>query len=176
MNFQLSDKSSLSYVRGIVMILLGVALLFFPGFTLLSITRFVAAFLLVKGALSGLVLLLSKNRPRRSSFVFELIFDLGIGLLILYNPSGTISFFVILLAIWALLGGLLMAFSFTSLRRAGITNWGLFLSSVIALSFGLVLIFEPLRSGLTLATVIGAFALVYGVVSLLSNLSQKHLQ
>ncbi|MGQ7869620.1 HdeD family acid-resistance protein [Sunxiuqinia sp. sy24] len=173
MKIQVADKRSFSYVRAVVMMLLGLALLFYPGFTLLSITRFVAVLLLVKGAMSGLVLFLSKNRQGSSSFVFELLFDVGVGLLILYNPGGTISFFVIVMAIWALLGGLLMAFSFTSLRKAGINNWGLFLSSVIALSFGLVLIFEPLRSGLALATVIGVFALVYGFVSLLSVLSPK---
>lgn len=155
------------------MILLGLALLFYPGFTLVSMTRLVAVLLLVKGAMAGLILLLSRNQRSNPSMLLELLFDVGIGLLILYNPDGTISFFVIILAIWAIIGGLLMAFSFSTLRKAGLTSWGLFLNSIIALSFGLVLVFEPLRGGMALATLIGAFALVYGFVSLLTTVFQK---
>ena len=160
-------------MKGLIMILLGMALLFYPGFTLISMTRLVAVLLLVKGAMAGLILLLSRNQRSNPSMLLELLFDVGIGLLILYNPDGTISFFVIILAIWAIIGGLLMAFSFSTLRKAGLTSWGLFLNSIIALSFGLVLIFEPLRGGMALATLIGAFALVYGFVSLLTTGFQK---
>lgn len=155
------------------MVVLGLALLFYPGVTLVSITRLVAILLLVKGAMAGLILLLSRSRRSNPSMLLELLFDVGIGLLILYNPRGTISFFVVILAIWALIGGLLMAFSFQTLRKAGLVNWGLFLNSVIALSFGLVLIFEPLRGGVALATLIGAFALVYGLVNLLTAFVPK---
>lgn len=150
------------------MILLGIALLFSPQFTLVSITRLVATLLIVKGSIAGINLLFSKNSRKDSSLILEFVIDVGIGLLILFNPGGTISFFVIILAIWALLGGLLMAFSFSTLRRLGITNWGLFLSSVVALSFGLILILEPLRGGVALATIIGLFSLVYGIINTLT--------
>ncbi len=168
-------KGSLGLMRGLIMVLLGLALLFYPGFTLVSMTRLVAVLLLVKGAMAGVILLLSRNKRSDPSMLLEMLFDVGIGLLILYNPGGTISFFVVILAIWALIGGLLMAFSFSTLRKAGLTSWGLFLNSIIALSFGLVLIFEPLRGGLALATLIGAFALVYGIVNLLSVAFQKRM-
>ncbi len=167
------NKRSFGLIKGMIMILLGLALLFYPGFTLISMTRLVAVLLLVKGAMAGLILLLSRNQRNNPSMLVELLFDVGIGLLILYNPDGTISFFVIILAIWALIGGLLMVFSFSTLRKAGFTSWGLFLNSIIALSFGLVLIFEPLRGGMALATLIGVFALVYGFVDLLTSAFQK---
>jgi uncharacterized membrane protein HdeD (DUF308 family) len=167
------NKRAFGWMKGIIMILLGLALLFYPGFTLVSMTRLVAVLLLVKGAMAGLILLLSRSQRSNPSMLPELLFDVGIGLLILYNPGGTISFFVVILAIWALIGGLLMAFSFSTLRKAGLTSWGLFVNSIIALSFGLVLVFEPLRGGMALATLIGAFALVYGIVNLLSVAFQK---
>lgn len=167
------NKSAIGLMKGMIMILLGLGLLFYPGFTLVSVTRLVAVLLLVKGGMAGLILLLSRNQRSNPSMLLELFFDVGIGLLILYNPGGTISFFVVILAIWALIGGLLMAFSFNTLRKAGLTSWGLFLNSIIALSFGFVLIFEPLRGGMALATLIGAFALAYGIVNLLSVVFQK---
>lgn len=184
-NFVVSSQSKLSrmkrsinkrlfgLLRGAVMIILGVALLFSPEFTLVSITRLVAALLLVRGAIAGLIFFFGKNQASSSPALFECLIDVGIGLLILYNPGGTISFFVIILAIWALFGGALMAFSFNTLRRVGVTNWGLFLSSIIALSFGFVLIFEPLRGGFALATIIGAFALTYGVVNIFTVVTEK---
>jgi len=151
------------------MIVLGAALLFLPKFTLMSVTRLVAALLIAKGLIAGITLFTSLQNHDKTSVTFEFLIDLGIGFLILLNPGGTISFFVIIMAIWALLGGLLMAFSFNNLRRLGVTSWGLFLNSIVALSFGLVLIIEPLRGGLALATIIGAFALVYGVINFLTN-------
>ena len=164
----LSKRRSFDLLKGGLMILMGIALLFSPRFTLISITRLVASLLIVKGAMAGLVILFSRKGQGNASLFFELLIDLGIGLLILYNPGGTISFFVVILAIWALLGGLLLAFSFNSLRQMGISNWGLFFNSIITISFGLALLFEPLRGGLALATIIGAFALAYGLIDLLT--------
>ncbi|TDO04733.1 HdeD family acid-resistance protein [Sunxiuqinia elliptica] len=173
MLFRFSQGQSFGYLRGVVMILLGLALLFSPEFTLVSIARLVATLFIVKGALAGISLLLSRGGQRNPGLLLECIIDLGIGLLVLYNPGGTVSFFVVILAIWALLGGLLMAFSFNTLRRVGVTNWGLFMSSIIALSFGLVLLFEPLQGGVALATIIGAFSLVYGIANIISVASGR---
>ncbi len=164
----LNKRQVAGMVKGGVMILFGTALLLSPQFTLVSIVRFIGVLLLVKGILSGFVVLFSKSSGTKPSLAFEAIVDLVIGLLFLYHPGGTISFLVIVLAIWALLGGLLLSFSFNSLRRVGVTNWGLFLNSIVALSFGLALLFEPLRGGLALATVIGIFAILYGLFSLFS--------
>ncbi len=173
MLFRFSQGQSFGYLRGVVMILLGLTLLFSPEFTLVSIARLVATLFIVKGALAGISLLLSRGEQRNPELLLECIIDLGIGLLVLYNPGGTVSFFVVILAIWALLGGLLMAFSFNTLRRVGVTNWGLFMSSIIALSFGLVLLFEPLQGGVALATIIGAFSLVYGIANIISVASGR---
>lgn len=163
-----SQKRLFAIFKGLLMVLVGGALLLSPEFTLLSITRLVAALLIAKGIIAAIVFLFSGNGKSNSAMLFELVIDLGIGLLILYNPGGTISFFVVILAIWALLGGLLMAFSFNSLRKLGITSWGLFLNSIVALSFGLILIFIPLQGGVALATIIGAFALIYGFINVVT--------
>ena len=64
-----------------------------------------------------------------------------------------------------------MAFSFNRLRRSGIASWILFLNSVVALSFGVVLIFEPLRSGFALASIVEMFVLLHGLLSFFSSLS-----
>jgi uncharacterized membrane protein HdeD (DUF308 family) len=173
MKYWLSRKRSYDLLKGFLMFLMGGALLFLPEFTLISVTRLVAALLIVKGAMAGFVIMFSRNGQGNGSLFFEFLIDLGIGLLILFYPGGTISFFVVILAIWALLGGLLLAFSFNSLRRLGITSWGLFFNSIVALSFGLALLFEPLRGGLALATIIGVFALVYGIVNLFTAITKN---
>ncbi len=162
-----SKKRLLNLLKGLLMILLGGALLFSPEFTMVSVARLVAAFLIVKGTLAGLVYLFSRSAQGKFSLLLELFFDMGIGLLILYNPGETISFFVVILAIWALFGGFFMAFSFNSLRRIGITSWGLFFNSIVTLTFGFALIFRPLRGGFALASVIGAFALLVGLINLM---------
>ena len=169
----LTQKRFFSLFKGVLMAALGTALLFSPEFTLVSITRLVASLLIAKGFIAGFIVFFSRKGQVNTSLVLELLIDLGIGFLILYNPGDTISFFVVIMAIWALLGGLLMAFSFSSLRRLGITSWGLFLNSIVALSFGLILVFEPLRGGLALATIIGAFALVYGLLNMLTAATNK---
>jgi len=171
----LSKKRTLNLLKALLMVLLGGALLFSPEYTLVSMARLIGIFLIVKGVLAGVVYFFPPAGQGRTSLLLETIIDLGIGLLILYNPGETISFFVVILAIWALMGGLLMAFSFNSLRRVGITSWGLFLNSIVALTFGLVLIFEPLRGGMALATIIGAFALVFGIINMLTVISDKRM-
>ena len=163
----------MNLLKGLLMILLGAALLFFPEFTMVSVARLVAAFLIVKGTLTVFVYLFSRSAQKKSSLLFELLFDLGIGLIILYNPGKTISFFVIILAIWALIGGFFMAFSFNSLRRIGVTSWGLFFNSIVTLTFGLALIFKPLRGGFALASVIGVFALLVGLINLLFVITDR---
>ena len=50
-------KRLLNLLKGLLMVLLGGALLFSPEFTMVSVARLVAAFLIVKGTLAGLVYL-----------------------------------------------------------------------------------------------------------------------
>ena len=167
------QKRTMNIFKSVLMILLGSALLFFPGFTLVTVTQIVASLLIVKGMSLAIFLLLSRSAFRGPLLIFEVMVDLSIGFLILYNPVGTISFFIIILAIWALLGGMLMAFSFNGLRRIGIASWGLFINSIVALTFGLLLIFKPLRGSIALATIIGVFAFIHGVVGFFSYSSNR---
>lgn len=165
----MKNRSTIDLGKSVLMVLLGLALLFLPEVTLESVARLVAVFLIVQGVFVAL----SAFRYRRAdinkyALGLEATVSLVVGFVIVYNPGATISFFVVLLAIWAILGGLLMAFSFNELRKAGVTSWFLFFNSLVAMTFGLVLIFEPLRGGFALASIIGAFLLLHGLLSLFS--------
>ncbi|RKD86157.1 HdeD family acid-resistance protein [Mangrovibacterium diazotrophicum] len=170
---QIKQRGVIELGKSLLMVVLGLALLFIPEVTLVSLARLVAIFLIVQ----GIFVALSAFRYRRAdinkyAFGLEAGVSLIVGFIILYNPGTTISFFVVVLAIWAILGGLLMAFSFNQLRKAGVTSWFLFFNSLVAMTFGLVLIFEPLRGGFALASIIGAFVLLHGLLSLFSAFSR----
>ena len=154
-------------LRGALAIVFGVAALALPGVTMLSLVLVFAAFAVVDGVLAIVAAVRSARRHQRwGLLVLEGLVDIAAGVLAFLWPGLTILIFVMIVAAWALVTGVLMtAAAFRLDLDHG--RWWLALGGLASIAYGVLLIVAPLIGALVLTWWLGAYALVFGVFLLI---------
>jgi uncharacterized membrane protein HdeD (DUF308 family) len=152
-------------LRGIAGILFGLATFFAPGISL-------AALVLVFGAFAfadGILAIITAIRRRGSSnrwwmMLLHGLVGVAVGVVTFIWPDITALALVYLIAAWALVTGGLEIAAAIRLRKVISGEWLLILSGLAAVALGIVLVFFPEPGALALVLLIGAYALVSGVL------------
>lgn len=156
-------------LKGILAIILGIIALFYPEITLSVLAIVFSIFLLIGGTIA----LTSAWRNRKfnqywTHWFIEGTLDVIIGLLILFNPQISVTLFLGLMALWAILEGIILLFSYFRFRKY-ITRRNIILfAALISLFFGLTVLFNPAISTIALSALIGLYAIFYGIFSVLT--------
>jgi uncharacterized membrane protein HdeD (DUF308 family) len=154
-------------VRGVCAILFGIIALLAPLGTAIALAIVIGIFAIV----DGIVDLVDAIRHRGTSGVglrvFLGVISLLFGIILLVWPGKTIGFMVILIAIWAIIIGILQIISNVSIRkesgRAWI--WGV-ISGALGVIFGIVVLVWPGVGLVTLIWLVGIWAIVFGIALL----------
>ena len=152
-------------LRGLAGVLLGFYLLTRPGITLLILVLLFCTYAFVDGALAitGAVRA-SKSNERWGSLVVEGIVSLAAGFAGLLWPSMTLFVFLMMIAIWAVLRGILEIVTAVRLRKLVKGEWLLALGGVLSILFGAWVMTRPGAGALVLAVWTGLYTLVLGAV------------
>lgn len=153
-------------VRGVLGILFGILALIFPGATILSFVLVFAAYLLVDGIFAIIAAVrAARRRDRWGLLTFEGIANIAAAVIAVLWPGLTVLAFVVLIAAWSIVTGVLML---GAAFRLNIQHgrWWLALSGAASLVFGILLILAPLAGAIVLTWWIGAYALVFGAALL----------
>ena len=152
-------------LRGLIAVVFGILAFMWPGATLLSLVWLFGAFALVNGILS---LMLAAKAPKGYPKVGSLILGglLGIlaGLLTFVMPGITALGLLILIAAWAIVTGVMELVAAFRLRKVISNEWLLVLAGIASVAFGLILLLQPAAGALALIWLIGAWALVFGIL------------
>jgi len=151
-------------VRGICAIVFGALTLAWPGLTLLTLVAFYGAFALVDGV-SALIATVTKG-PSAPRWWLALVGVLGVGagLLTLFHPAITGIVLLYFIAGWSIAMGVLQIIGAIALRKDIDNEWMLILSGVISLAFGVLIMLYPGAGALSIAVMIGIFAIINGGV------------
>ena len=155
-------------VRGLLSILFGLIAFFWPGLTLLLLILTFGVYAIVDGVfamLSGLVS--SKYSSRWWVFLLEGIVSVAAGVIALMRPGLTGFVLVALIAIWAILTGAFEIGAAIRLRREITNEWMLALGGFISIVLGVLLLLQPAAGGLIITLMIGAYALMFGILLVL---------
>jgi uncharacterized membrane protein HdeD (DUF308 family) len=161
--FELAKKWWVLMIRGILLIIIGILAFVAPATWIF----FVAAYMLV----DGMVMLFSgfgDQPPGQSRWPLIIFGILGLiaGLIILWNPELGGLTLTYVIAIWAIVGGILTIISALRLREEIDNEWWLVISGVLGIIFG-ILVFQNVLAGfLAIATVFGVFAILMGILSI----------
>jgi len=153
-------------LRGVLGILFGLIALVFPGATMLSLVLVFAAYLLVDGVFAIVAAVrAARQREQWGLLTLEGIVNIAAAVLAVLWPGLTVIAFVLLIAAWAIVTGVLVL---AAASRLNIDHgrWWLVLGGVASLAYGVLLIIAPLIGALVLTWWIGAYALVFGVALL----------
>lgn len=163
-------------LRGVFAILFGLIALFMPGPTLAALVLLFAAYMVVDGVLDIISAVRAARRHERWGWlIFEGIADLVAAAIAFFFPLATIFAFVVLLAAWAIVSGVLLwtaAFQLTMARG----RWLMALAGAVSVLWGFLLLVWPFTGAIVLTWWLGAYALVFGVVQLVLAFRLRRLR
>ena len=153
-------------VRGVAAVLFGLAALIWPGLTLAVLIILYGAYALVDGVFAIVAGLRAGSGTRRWLLLAEGALGILTGLIAIFWPGVSAVVLLYIIAFWAIFGGLLRIVGAVLLRREIDNEWTMALSGVLWVLLGIVLFALPGAGLLTLAWLIGIFALGAGITLL----------
>jgi uncharacterized membrane protein HdeD (DUF308 family) len=161
-------------LRGALAVIFGILTLAWPGMTLLALIFLWGFYALVDGISS--IALGAAVRGHRWSNV--LIGAVGViaGLVAIMLPGETAVVLLVIIAIWAIIAGVVQVAAGIALRRAMAHAWFLILTGGLTLVLGVVLLLNPGAGALALVTTIAIFALIWGISLILLGLRLRGLR
>ena len=163
-------------LRGVMAILFGLMALFWPHLTLGVLVIFFGAFALVGGIFAVVAALGDRGvHDRWGMLLAEGVVGIAIGLVTFFWPLITALILLYLIAIWAIVTGVLEIAVAVWMHRAAGNEWMLLLGGIASLLFGVLLAELPGVGLLALTWVIGIYALIFGVLLLFLGFQWRRL-
>ncbi len=149
-------------IRGVAGILLGIAAFAWTGITLLVLIALFAAYLILDGAFAIVAGI------RGGSWLLTLEGALGIifGIIALWRPGIAAVAIVFLIAVWAILSGLVELGAAYLLRRVVPNEFLLVVAGLLSIVFGILLAINPSAGVVTIVWLFGAYMLFFGALAL----------
>jgi uncharacterized membrane protein HdeD (DUF308 family) len=178
MSFKTGNPDRL-LIRGIVSIVLGLAVVAVPDLTLVTVIRFLGALMLIDGSVA---ILLNNFSKKKQSSVLQIIprgmTNLIFGVVLLVFPSLVVNVFVFLIGFVLIIAGFTQLSSQIRGRSFLGTSWLMLLISFIAFVSGIVLVTKPFESAQTMLIVVGVIIALYGIGEIIFSFKirkyQKH--
>lgn len=150
--------------RGILALLFGIVALADPLIVLLAFIYVFAVYAILDG-ITAIGVSIQERSSLRHWWVILLEGIVGIifGILVIAWPVRTALVLLYLVAIWALVRGVLEISSAFVVPRSAKQRWGMGLAGLFSVIFGLILIIHPGAGLLSVLWLVGIFAIVFGV-------------
>jgi uncharacterized membrane protein HdeD (DUF308 family) len=153
-------------LRGLLLLLFGLAAVFWPGVTLTVLVLWIGAGFLVNGVIALVAAVAGRDVEGRGWLVIEGLLGLLAGIVTFVYPGITQIVLLWLVAGWAIFSGIAQVAAAVQFRKVIRGEWLLGLAGALAIVFGMLLIARPAVGLLTVALLIGWFAILYGVALL----------
>jgi uncharacterized membrane protein HdeD (DUF308 family) len=152
-------------LRGIFAILFGIAAFIWPGPTIEALVLLFGAYALLDGIFAVMVGIQQYGETQRWwATLLEGIAGIVLGVLTLVWPGTTATVLLAFFAAWAILTGVFEIAAAIWLRKVIEGEWTLILAGALSVLFGGLLILQPVAGALTVIWLIGAYAIVFGVL------------
>ena len=151
-------------LRGVLAILFGLAALLWPGITLGILVILFGAYILVEGLLAFASAFQSRAEPGWWLLLLEGLAGVIIAVCAFAWPVLTAHVLLILIALWALITGILELVAAYRLRKDIQGEWVLAVGGILSLLIGLFILANPAAGALAVVWAIGLYAILFGVL------------
>lgn len=162
-----------SLAIGVIFLIIGVFIISFPEENLFTITWLIGLLFIINGFLEIFVRQVIKNATQQRSTLLILlgIINIIFGLLILFNVVTSTTFIVYLFAIWFIINAVFNIFNVTPVEKSN-KSFHLIsiLQNIVAIIFGIILLFNPLIAAFIIAIFISAVFFIIGITYIIDAL------
>jgi uncharacterized membrane protein HdeD (DUF308 family) len=151
-------------LRGVLAILFGMLAFFAPSYGIAILVGLFAAWAIIDGV-GNLIAGIRTREQDRSWWleVLEGLVSIAAGVIAILLPEFAARVLVIMIAVWAILTGVIEIVMAVRLRRVIEGEAWMALSGIASILFGALLVLFPGTGALSLAWLIGAFAIAFGI-------------
>ena len=159
----LKSTSTSLILRGVLAIIVGIIALAWPDVTILALVILFAIYAFIDAGLQAMRAFSSAKAGPVVGHLLLGLLDLAAGVIAIVWPGPTALVLVLVVAIWAVIGGSFeIAAAFAAGETAG-TRALFILAGLVSIAFGVVLFSRPGVGAVALALLFGLFTIVYGV-------------
>jgi uncharacterized membrane protein HdeD (DUF308 family) len=154
-------------LRGMLSILFGIAAVFWPEITLVTLVYLFATYVLVNGLVNEIIGLINYGGTGNTFWGRLLLIllglaEIGVGVYLLRHPLVSFATLILIIGLMLIVRGLFEAF-------VGIFGEGtptfkaiLIVSGILATLAGVIMLFQPVAGGVAFVWVLGLYALITG--------------
>ena len=140
--------------------------LFTPGTALLALVFVFGAYAIIDGIIA--IVAGIRHRGSESHWVWHLVqgvVSVIAGIVAFVWPGVTVLALLFVLAFWSIVSGIAEIMESFAMRKRGSDTWGWVLAAgIVSVLFGIVLFLVPGAALITLLWLVGAYAVVFGVI------------
>jgi len=163
-------QRNLKSLYGVLAILFGLVALLFPGITLVALGVYFAITILAGGTMQIVSSFKAKGRnPHWYLLLVEGLLGILIAIIILSRPELVATVFITIIGLWALFLGLVFLYTYFKRQLPTFSNSFLLIISILSLIMGLIIIVNPFESTRVITVMIGIYAVIYGIFSLMNS-------
>ncbi|MEV0648605.1 HdeD family acid-resistance protein [Phytomonospora sp. NPDC050363] len=170
---QLSRNWWVLVAQGVLAIIFGIMAWVWPAATVLVLVILFGAYTLVEGIFAIVAAVKGTDRNGRGWLAFIGIASVIIGLIALFWPGVTALVLLYIIAVWAIVRGVITVYGAIRLRKELQGEWVLILSGAISVIFGLLLMFWPVSGVLAVIWLIGVYAIFLGIMQIVLGFRVK---
>ena len=169
-------SSSTSLIMlGILAVIAGIIALAWPGITVLALVILFAVYAFIDAGLQAMRAFSSGTAGPVFGHLFLGLIDLAAGVIALVWPGPTALVLVLIVGIWALIGGLFEIFAAFGAGETAGTRALFILGGLVSIAFGVVLFARPSIGAFTLALLFGLFSIIYGISEITMGVQVRRL-
>lgn len=154
-------------LRGLAAVLFGLAALIWPGLTISVLILLFGAYAFVDGVFAIIgAIRAAEQHTRWWPLLLEGVAGIVAGLIAFFLPGLTAVVLLFVIAAWAFVIGVSEIIAAIKLRHVLTNEWLLGLGGLASLAFAILLIARPATGALAVVWIIGAYAIIFGVILL----------
>jgi uncharacterized membrane protein HdeD (DUF308 family) len=158
----LRSSSTSLILLGVLAIIVGIIAIAWPQVTILALVILFAVYAFIAAALQAMRAFSSRTAGPVFGHLLLALIDLAAGVIALVWPGPTALVLVLVVGIWAFIGGAFEIFAAFQAGETAGTRTLFIVAGLVSILFGVVLFARPNVGAVTLALLFGLFTLIYG--------------
>ena len=152
-------------LRGIFMVIFGIIALVSPGIALLTLVWLFGLYAILDGIAAIVIGVRTRGEPHWVWTIVQGVVSVLAGVIAFAWPGVTVLAILFVIAFWSIVGGIAEVVESFMMRKRGSEGWGWMLAAgIVSVLFGVVLLASPGAALITLLWLVGAYAIVFGVI------------
>lgn len=176
----MSDDSvwGVGVVAGIAATLFGVAAVFWPQETILTLLYLFAAFVLVDGVVNFFGGIMSIGRSASAWFLRVILgaLEVGVGVYLLRHPHVTFATFILLIGFTLIVRGVFDVVRAFTDKQSNTHRMLQIITGVLGFIVGIIVLFQPVSGGIAFVWLLGLYALIAGPITIAMALDLRNAE